>query len=58
MKKGNALKIGLKQNHLRSISMSSIPISKLLTNIFVMVDDWYREHSKKLLAGKLGKKLI
>jgi hypothetical protein len=38
--------------------MTSIPISELLTIIFVMVDDWYQEQGSKLMAGKVGKKPI
>ena len=38
--------------------MSSIPISDLLTIIFVLVDDWYQVHGIKLLAGKVGKKPV
>ena len=38
--------------------MSSIPISDLLTIIFVMVDDWHQVHGSKLLAGKVGRKPI
>jgi hypothetical protein len=38
--------------------MPSIPISDLLTIIFVLVDDWYQVHGIKLLAGKVGKKPV
>jgi hypothetical protein len=36
--------------------MTSITITDLLTIIFVLVDDWYQEHGRKLLAGKVGSK--
>jgi hypothetical protein len=32
--------------------------SDLLTIIFVLVDDWYQEHSPKPLAGKPGAKPV
>ncbi len=38
--------------------MPSIPISDLLTIIFVMVDDWYQARGRILLAGKVGKKPV
>lgn len=38
--------------------MSSIPISDLLTIIYVLVDDWYQAQGSKLLAGKVGKKPV
>ena len=38
--------------------MPSIPISDLLTIIFVLVDDWYQVHGAKLLAGKVGRKPV
>jgi hypothetical protein len=38
--------------------MSSIPISDLLTIIYVLVDDWYQVQGIKLLAGKVGKKPV
>lgn len=38
--------------------MTSIPISDLLTIIFVMVDDWYQAHGVQLLVGKAGKKPV
>jgi len=34
--------------------MTSITIPDLLTIIFVLVDDWYQAHGKKLLMGKAG----
>jgi len=36
--------------------MTSIPITDLLTTIFVLVDDWYQGHGKRLLQGKVGSK--
>jgi hypothetical protein len=36
--------------------MTSISIPDLLTIIFVLVDDWYREYGPKPLAGKPGAK--
>ena len=36
--------------------MTSITITDLLTTIFVLVDDWYKEHGKQLLHGKAGAK--
>lgn len=36
--------------------MASITISDLLTTIFVLVDDWYQEHGKRFLQGKVGSK--
>jgi len=36
--------------------MTSITITDLLTIIFVLVDDWYQEQGRKLLAGKVGSK--
>src|SRR5574339_755665 len=36
--------------------MTSIPISDLLTIIFVLVDDWYQDFGYRLLAGKAGNK--
>src|SRR4030095_6471797 len=38
--------------------MTSIPISDLLTIIFVLVDDWYQAYGYRLLNGKVGKKPI
>lgn len=38
--------------------MTSIPISDLLTIIFVLVDDWYQDFGYQLLRGKVGKKPI
>lgn len=38
--------------------MPSIPISELLTIIFVMVDNWYQVEGRKVLTGKVGKKPI
>jgi len=38
--------------------MTSIPISDLLTIIFVLVDDWYQAYGHKLLNGKAGKKPV
>ena len=36
--------------------MTSIPITDILTIIFVLVDDWYQVEGVKLLKGKPGKK--
>jgi len=38
--------------------MTSIPISDLLTIIYVLVDDWYQARGVKLLAGKVGQKPV
>ena len=38
--------------------MTSIPITDLLTIIFVLVDDWYQAYGYRLLNGKVGKKPI
>ena len=38
--------------------MTSISITELLTIIFVLVDDWYQIHGRKLLNGKVGKKPV
>ena len=38
--------------------MTSIPITDLLTTVFVLVDDWYQAHGYKLLNGKVGKKPV
>ena len=38
--------------------MTSIPISDLLTIIYVLVDDWYQAYGVKLLAGKAGQKPV
>lgn len=38
--------------------MTSIPITDLLTIIFVLVDDWYQAYGYRLLHGKVGKKPI
>lgn len=38
--------------------MPSIPISDLLPITYVLVDDWYQAHGRKLLAGKVGKKPV
>ncbi len=38
--------------------MPSISITELLTIIFVLVDDWYQVHGRKLLNGKVGKKPV
>jgi len=38
--------------------MTSIPITDILTIIFVLVDDWYQKEGRKLLKGKVGKKPI
>jgi hypothetical protein len=36
--------------------MTSIPITDILTIIFVLVDDWYRAEGHKYLQGKVGRK--
>jgi hypothetical protein len=36
--------------------MTSIPITDILTIIFVLVDDWYQIEGVRLLKGKAGKK--
>jgi len=36
--------------------MTSIPITDILTIIFVIVDDWYQIEGIKLLKGKSGNK--
>jgi hypothetical protein len=36
--------------------MTSIPITDILTIIFVLVDDWYQVEGRKFLQGKPGKK--
>ena len=36
--------------------MTSIPITDVLTIVFVLVDDWYRVEGHKLLKGKAGRK--
>jgi hypothetical protein len=36
--------------------MTSITITDLLTTIFVLVDDWYQDHGKRFLFGKVGSK--
>ena len=38
--------------------MTSIPITDLLTIIFVLVDDWYQAYGYRLLSGKVGKKPV
>lgn len=38
--------------------MPSIPISDLLTIIYVLIDDWYQVHGSKLLNGKVGRKPV
>lgn len=38
--------------------MTSIPITDLLTIIFVLVDDWYQDYGHKFLKGKAGKKPV
>jgi hypothetical protein len=38
--------------------MTSIPITDLLTIIFVLVDDWYQAYGYQLLTGKVGKKPV
>src|SRR5690349_21198563 len=38
--------------------MTSIPITDLLTIIFVLVDDWYQDFGYQLLSGKVGKKPV
>ena len=38
--------------------MTSIPITDILTIIFVLVDDWYQKEGSKFLKGKVGKKPI
>lgn len=38
--------------------MTSIPISDVLTIIFVLVDDWYQTRGVRLLKGKAGAKPI
>jgi len=40
----------------KDIPMTSIPISDLLTIIFVVVDDWYKTQGARLLKGKPGAK--
>jgi hypothetical protein len=37
-------------------SVTSIPITDILTIIFVLVDDWYPEKGIQWLTGKAGKK--
>ena len=36
--------------------MNSITFEDLCTIVYVLVDDWYRAHGKKLLKGKRGRK--
>jgi hypothetical protein len=36
--------------------MASIPFEELMTVIFVIIDDWYEQHGKRFLKGKVGKK--
>jgi hypothetical protein len=36
--------------------MTSIPITDILTIIFVLVDDWYQSEGHKLMQGKAGRK--
>jgi len=36
--------------------MISIPLTDMMTIIFVLVDDWYRIYGKQLLQGKPGAK--
>ena len=36
--------------------MTSIPITDILTIIFVLVDDWYQVEGSKFLKGKAGRK--
>jgi hypothetical protein len=36
--------------------MHSIDFPSLLTTMYVLVDDWYKEHSPRLLRGKVGAK--
>ena len=38
--------------------MTSIPITDIMTIIFVLVDDWYQKEGSKFLKGKVGKKPI
>ena len=38
--------------------MTSIPFIELATVVYVMVDDWYKEHGVKLIEGKVGKKPV
>jgi hypothetical protein len=38
--------------------MPSIPITDLLTIVFVLVDDWYQACGRRLLNGKVGKKPV
>ena len=38
--------------------MTSIPFEELCTIVYVLVDDWYLAHGKKLLKGKRGKKPV
>ena len=40
----------------RILPMTSIPISDLLTIIFVIVDDWYKTYGVHFLKGKPGAK--
>ena len=36
--------------------MTSIPMTDLITIVFVLVDDWYKSEGHKLLIGKAGAK--
>jgi DDE family transposase len=36
--------------------MTSIPLDHLLTVMYVLVDDWYQQHGRRLLRGKPGVK--
>ena len=38
--------------------MPSITFSDLMTNIYTLVDDWYKDTGKRLLKGKVGTKPI
>ena len=38
--------------------MNSIPMTEILLNIFVMIDDWYQEHATKFRKGQPGKSRI
>jgi DDE family transposase len=45
-------------HHMEDLPMNSIPFDDLLTIMYVLIDDWYQQHGKRLLQGKPGVKPI
>jgi len=43
-------------HQMEDLPMNSIPFDDLLTIMYVLIDDWYQQHGRRLLRGKPGVK--